>query len=168
MKFPYKPFPLPQPYPITKLDFAWRPVLKVFIWYNHKRSMPLESVLDTGADHCIFDGEIGDEVGIPVTNGVPVPFTGIARGAQTTGFLHNVTLTLATQTFQAPVVFAYGISATGILGQTGFSIISSPPSIGLQTRQASTSIESSGTEVSQDPTLMGTPTARSSGHTPLH
>lgn len=46
-------------------------------------------------------------------------FTGIGSG-ETTGFLHNVTLTLAAQTFQAPIVFAYGISTTGILGQTGF------------------------------------------------
>ena len=140
MKFSYKPFPLLHPDPITKLDFAWRPALKVFIWYNHKRSKPLESVLDTGADHCIFDGEIGDDLGIPVSNGVPVPFTGIARGVQTTGYLHNVTLTLAAQTFQAPVVFAYGISTTGILGQTGFfdhfiatfDWTTNPPSFDLQ------------------------------------
>jgi len=31
-----------------------------------------------------------------------------------------VTLTVATQTYEAPIVFAYGRSATGILGQIGF------------------------------------------------
>jgi hypothetical protein len=119
VKYPYRPFPLNRVDPVTKLDYAWRPALKVLIWHQHKKSAPLESILDTGAGHCIFDAEIGDELGIPVTQGTQVPFTGIGRG-ETTGFLHNVTLTLAAQTFQAPVVFAYGISATGILGQTGF------------------------------------------------
>lgn len=46
-------------------------------------------------------------------------FTGIGSG-ETAGFLHYVTLTIAAQTFQSPVVFAYGISTTGILGQSGF------------------------------------------------
>jgi hypothetical protein len=48
-----------------------------------------------------------------------VAFTGIGVG-ETAGFLHIVTLTLAAQTFEARVVFAYGISTTGIRGQTGF------------------------------------------------
>lgn len=69
MNFLYRPFPLNRVDPVTKLDYAWRPVLKVLIWYQHKKSPPLESILDTGADHCIFDAEIGDELGIPVTTG---------------------------------------------------------------------------------------------------
>jgi hypothetical protein len=119
VKYPYRPFPLNHIDPVTKLDYAWRPALKVLLWYQHKKSAPIESILDTGADHCIFDAQIGDDLGIPITKGMPLAFTGIGSG-ETAGFLHNVTLTLAAQTFQAPVVFAYGISTTGILGQTGF------------------------------------------------
>jgi hypothetical protein len=119
VKYPYKPFPLDHVDPVSKLDYAWRPALKVLIWYQNKRTAPIESILDTGADHCIFDAQIGEDLGIPVTKGAPVAFTGIG-GGETTGFLHNVTLTLAAQNFEATVVFAYGIATTGILGQTGF------------------------------------------------
>lgn len=120
MKYPYKPFPLSQTDPVTKLDYAWRPALTVLIWHSHKRSAPLESILDTGADHCIFDGQIGDELGILVKKGREVAFSGIAKGVETKGYLHTVTLTVAAQSYEAPIVFAYGISATGILGQIGF------------------------------------------------
>jgi len=74
MKYPYKAFPLSHTDPVTKLDYAWRPALQVLIWHNHKRSAPLESIVDTGADHCVFDGEIGDGLGIPVRKGGPVLF----------------------------------------------------------------------------------------------
>jgi len=119
VKYPYRPFPLSHVDPVTKLDYAWRPALKVLLWYQHKKSPPIESILDTGADHCVFDAQIADGLGIPVTKGATVAFRGVG-GGEVAGFLHNVTLSVAAQTFQAPIVFAYGISTTGILGQTGF------------------------------------------------
>ena len=120
MKFPYKAFPLPASDPVTKQDFAWRPFIKVLLWYNHKRSAPLEAVLDTGADHCIFNAEIGEALGIPVTEGTPIELSGFVRDANVVGFVHRVTLTIAAQNYQAPVVFAPGMTAVGILGQIGF------------------------------------------------
>ena len=120
MEFPYKAFPLAKPDPATKLDFAWRPFIKVFLWYNHKRSAPLEAVLDTGADHCIFNAEIGQAMGIPVAEGVPIELSGFVRDANVVGFLHRLTVTIATQSYEAPIVFAHGMTAIGILGQVGF------------------------------------------------
>ena len=120
MKYPYKPFPLSQTDPVTKLDYAWRPALTVFISHGGKRSAPLESILDTGADHSVFDAQIADGLGIAVRHGREVAFSGIARGAETIGYLHTVTLTVAAQNYEAPIVFAYGLSITGILGQVGF------------------------------------------------
>lgn len=69
MKFPYKSFPLDHIDPVTKLDYAWRPALKVIISYQTKKTAPIESILDAGADHCIFDAQIGDDLGIPITKG---------------------------------------------------------------------------------------------------
>ena len=120
MNYPYKAFPRLEPDPVTKLNDAWKPVLQVLIWYNHKRSGLLESIVDTGADHTIFDAQIGDDLGIPIRKGREVPFTGVAMGTRTVGYLHKVTLTVAAQTYEAPIIFAYDISATGILGQIGF------------------------------------------------
>jgi hypothetical protein len=120
VKFPYKPFPLSTASPITKQDVVWRPAVKVLLWYNHKRSVPIESILDTGADYCMFTAEIGESLGIPVAKGIPVRFTGVLREASTTGFLHRLDITIASQTFEAPIVFAYGLTSAGILGQVGF------------------------------------------------
>ena len=120
MKYQYKPFPLSHIDQVTRLPYAWRPALRVLIWNNGKRSAPLESIVDTGADHCVFDAEIADGLGISVGEGEEVAFSGIARGAETSGYLHRVTITVAAQTYQAPIVFAYGLSSTGILGQVGF------------------------------------------------
>ena len=120
MRFPYKSFPLTTQNPVTKQDFIWRPAIKVLLWYNHQRSAPLEALLDTGADHCFFNAEIGEALGVPVTKGIAVPFTGFVRDANATGFLHRLQITVAAQTFEAPIVFAFGITAIGILGQVGF------------------------------------------------
>ena len=76
--------------------------------------------MDTGADHCFFNAEIGEALGVPVTNGIPVPLTGFVRDANATGFLHRLQITVAAQTLEAPILFAFGITATGILGQVGF------------------------------------------------
>lgn len=120
MKYPYKAFPLSHTDVVTKLDYALRPALTVFISHDGKRSAPLESIVDTGADHCVFDAGIANGLGIPVRKGQRVAFSGIGKGAETIGYLHTVTLTVATQNYEAPIVFAYGLSATGILGQIGF------------------------------------------------
>jgi len=118
--YPYRAFPLDQTDPVTKLDFAWRPALKVLIWYNHKRTAPIESIVDTGADHCIFDAELGEALGIPVTKGDRCQLLGFAKGASAMGFVHKVALTVAAHRIETRVVFAYGIASTGILGQHGF------------------------------------------------
>ena len=120
MQYPYKPFPLAHIDPVTRLDYAWRPALRVLIWHHGKHSAPLESIVDSGADHCIFDAEVGDELGIPIKDGKEVAFSGIARGAETKGYLHTVTITVAAQNYEAPIVFAYGLATIGILGQIGF------------------------------------------------
>ena len=44
----------------------------------------------------------------------------MARGAETRGYLHTVTITVAAQNYEAPIVFAYGLATIGILGQIGF------------------------------------------------
>jgi hypothetical protein len=120
VKYSYKPFPLSHTDPVTKLDYAWKPVLTVFISHNGKRSAPLESLVDTGAEHCIFDAGIANGLRIPVRKGQQVTFSGIGRGTETRGYLHTVTLTVAAQNYKAPIVFAYGLSITGVLGQIGF------------------------------------------------
>lgn len=140
MKFPYKKFPLTACDPATKQDFTWRLAIKILLWYKHKRSAPLEAILDTGADHTIFSAEIGEALGVPVSEGAPIPLTGFVREANVVGFLHRVTITIAAQSYETPVVFAPGMTALGILGQVGFfdhfvatfAWTSSPPCFDMQ------------------------------------
>lgn len=47
-----------------------RPVIPIEILYK-SRSVPYEVLVDSGADFCIFDAEIGELVGIDVASGEP-------------------------------------------------------------------------------------------------
>lgn len=120
MKYDYKAFPLSHRDSITNLDYSWKPALKVFISHSGKRSAPLESIVDSGAEHCVFDAQIAEGLRIPIRKGREVAFSGIAMGAETIGYLHTITLTVAAQSYRALIVFAYNVSTTGILGQIGF------------------------------------------------
>lgn len=77
------------------------------------------SILDTGADHCIFDAQIGEELGLEIIKGKHIELRGIG-GGPVAAFMHMMKITVAASNYTAPIVFAYNIPATGILGQTGF------------------------------------------------
>jgi hypothetical protein len=119
VKYPYRKFPLTKIDPVSRLNYAWRPALKVILWYSHKHTVPLIAILDTGADHCIFDAQIGQQLGVPVTRGDQVDISGIG-GGPIVGFMHTLSISVAGCNYKSPIVFAYNIPATGILGQTGF------------------------------------------------
>lgn len=120
MKYSYKPFPLSYPDPVIQIDYAWRPALNVFISQSGRRSAPVQAIVDTGADHSVFDAGIAEAIGIQIPQEKQVSFSGVGKGPETTGYLHTVTLTVAAQTYEAPIIFAYDLSLMGVLGQIGF------------------------------------------------
>ena len=119
-RYNYKPFPLAQPDPITKQSVVWRPSLPVVIFANHKKTAPIESLLDTGADSTVFHAQLARSLGIDVTKGVRFDLGGIAAGIKMPGYIHRVRLLVAGELIETSVVFAEKFATAGLLGQVGF------------------------------------------------
>lgn len=97
-----------------------RPVIPIEVLY-HNRSVPYEVLVDSGADSCIFDAEIGELVGIDVENGEPQSVAGIT-GVTETYYIHPVTLKVGGWPYNVKIGFLRNIARLGygIVGQNGF------------------------------------------------
>jgi hypothetical protein len=105
--------------PAGKQQFIWRPVLPIILFANRKQSAPIRAIVDTGADGCVFHGQIGDSLGFDVRSGTPHGFGGVA-GTQAIGYMHKVRIHAAGSSYETMVTFCYELAMVGILGQLGF------------------------------------------------
>jgi len=98
-----------------------RPIIPIEIGYEGK---PLRSLalVDSGADFCIFDAELGEALGIDVKSGQIEKFGGIQSADPGKAYIHSVVLTIGGWTYTTKVSFSYDIAShgCGILGQKGF------------------------------------------------
>lgn len=97
-----------------------RPVIPINITYGN-RSVFYEALVDSGADSCIFDAEIGELLGIDLLSGHPETVGGIT-GVVETYYIHQVTLTVDGRSHRVEVGFLQNIARLGygVLGQKGF------------------------------------------------
>lgn len=110
MKFPYK-----------KFGPFLRPVIPVKIKQSG-RSVSYEVLVDSGADLCIFDAEIGELLGIDVTSGKANLVGGIA-GQAATYYIHQVEIEVGGFSYKINAGFlpnVAGGSNYGVVGQKGF------------------------------------------------
>ena len=120
MKFRYKKFLLPE-----KSDFfgtsILKPIIPVEIFYKEK-SVKYSALIDSGADFCIFDAEIGEYLGIDIKSGEKERFGGIQERQPSTAFIHKLVLNIGGWNYQTTIGFSYEIArhGFGILGQRGF------------------------------------------------
>jgi hypothetical protein len=79
-------------------------------------------LIDSGADFCIFDAEIGEYLNINIRTGNKEPFGGIQEMGIAEAFLHQVTINIGGWHYKTIVGFTYDIAkyGFGILGQKGF------------------------------------------------
>lgn len=84
--------------------------------------MRYAALIDSGADFCIFDGEVGEQLGINVRLGPREIFGGIQERGGAEAFLHEVVLNIGGRNYRTTVGFSYDIAkhGFGILGQKGF------------------------------------------------
>lgn len=110
MKFPYKR------YGIATL----RPVIPIEVVYQ-ARSISYEVLVDSGADFCIFDAQIGELLGIDIANGERKLVSGIT-GVTEFYYIHQVTVIVGRHSYQVTVGFLPGIARLGygVVGQKGF------------------------------------------------
>ena len=108
-----------------KSDFFGKTILKPIIPIKiSKAGIELQygALIDSGADLCILDAQIGDYLGINVKTGMEVPFGGIQNLGGAKAYIHTVTLNIGGLEFRTEVGFSDDISKNGygILGQKGF------------------------------------------------
>jgi len=120
MKFRYHKFPLPERSEYFGLSVL-RPIIPVTIVAG-SRELHYEALIDSGADFCIFDAEIGEYLGLPVRAGFREEFGGIQERGGAEAFLHSVVLHIGGVPYTTTVGFSYDIAShgVGLLGQKGF------------------------------------------------
>ncbi|MEK7095817.1 MAG: hypothetical protein AAB896_00795 [Patescibacteria group bacterium] len=103
-----------------KVDGFLRPIIPIEV-QKKNRSVRIEVLVDSGADQCIFWGEIGEALGIEVDKGIPMQFGGVS-GSLAKGYIHKVGIVVDGTTLNADVVFSYEIAPVGlaIVGQLSF------------------------------------------------
>lgn len=105
-----------------RIDGAFRPIVPVEITSPATKNTINHAVLiDSGADWCVINAEIGEALGIKIENDKPHEFKGIS-GKVETGYVHIVTLGVKGVKFNTPVIFAKALAEDrySIVGQVGF------------------------------------------------
>lgn len=120
MKFPYAKFPLPR-----KSDLFGPSLLKPIIPVKvsaGKKEINYFTLIDSGADFCIFDAGVGEYLDIDVRSGESMEFGGIQNQGGAEAFLHEVTINIGGWDYKTTIGFSYDIAphGYGILGQKGF------------------------------------------------
>lgn len=117
MRFPY----IKQPN-LLKPQEPWisRPIIPVNITYKNN-SLNISALIDSGADFCLFNTEIGRRLGIQVEEGNLYKFFGI-EGSSIDVYLHSIKLQVIGIDYSVtmPVGFTESRGVIAILGQEGF------------------------------------------------
>lgn len=120
MKFRYLKFNLKEP-----SEILGRAVLKPIIPIRVKlgdNSLRYTALIDSGADFCIFDAEIGEYLGMNITAGKKEEFGGIQNRGKAFAYFHRVIIEIGGWDYQIVAGFSYDIAKRGygVLGQKGF------------------------------------------------
>ena len=119
MIFKYLEFPLKTKSNVLGKSIL-RPIIPIKISFNGITAK-YAALIDSGADFCIFDAEIGEYLGINVQSGLKEVFGGVQEGSGSTAFFHEITLNISGHEAKTQVGFSYNIAkhGYGLLGQKG-------------------------------------------------
>jgi hypothetical protein len=92
---------------------------------NGDRHKDVISLIDSGADLCLFHSDIGRMIGIQIEATRPLAFQGVS-GTKEVAYLHRILLVVrGLNAITLDVGFTDSIAAgTGLLGQRGFFAVS--------------------------------------------
>jgi hypothetical protein len=124
MKFDYINILFDERSAISESKTAIRPIIPIKIKAEGGMEIGYYALIDSGADFCIFDGEIGEAIGIDVRSGPENKFGGVQSSKkQCIGYVHTVCLSVGGHDIPSRVCFSYDINKKqgyGIVGQYGF------------------------------------------------
>lgn len=97
-----------------------RPVIPIEISNKHL-TVPYEVLVDSGADFCIFDGQIGEILEIDIEKGEKFEVRGIT-GKEEAYYVHSVTINVGGWNYKIKAGFMpnMGAFSHGVVGQKGF------------------------------------------------
>lgn len=90
MKFRYRSLPASNPTPYLGTKFI-RPIVSITLKSGGKE-IRYAALVDSGADFCIFDAEIGEAIGLDIRTGAEVSFGGIQDRTVAVGYFHHIRL----------------------------------------------------------------------------
>ncbi len=121
LKFAYKKFPQNPNDAFPDHKQAQRPVIPITVKHNGKEINYL-ALIDSGADFCIFHGEIGQFLGLNIKNGKKLEFFGVT-GEKESAYFHEITINVGGHDKHCYCGFSELNNSKlpyGILGQRGF------------------------------------------------
>lgn len=80
------------------------------------------ALIDSGANFCIFDAQIGEYLELDIRTGQSIEFGGIQDRGGAIAFLHDINVDIGGWKYKTKIGFSYDISTRGfgVLGQKGF------------------------------------------------
>lgn len=98
-----------------------RPVVPIKLSYKNNQPISYEVLVDSGADSCIFDAEIGELLGIKIKDGKEEKVGGIT-GVIQSYYVHEVTINIGGWPYKIKAGFLPNIAQVGygVVGQIGF------------------------------------------------
>ena len=117
-RFDYRKIP---DYTLPRRQWVKRPMLQVTL-FNGERRQTVISLVDSGADDCLFHSSIGDRLGIDVESGQLKSYEGIAEGHPIDAYLHIIELQVQdfSERISIQAGFTHAEGVHGLLGQAGF------------------------------------------------
>ncbi len=111
MKFPYVAY-----------NGVLRPVIPIKLKLKHQE-IGYHVLVDSGADFCLFDAEIGEAIGIEVTKGKPREVFGVG-GKASIYYIHKVKIDVGGWCYDIEAGFMPSVAGKvmryGLVGQKGF------------------------------------------------
>lgn len=121
LKFSFQKFPQNPNEAFPDHKQAQRPVIPIKVKYQGKEIDYL-ALIDSGADFCVFHGEIGQFLGIDIENGKKLEFFGVT-GEKEVAYFHKIIINIGGHDKECYCGFSKLNNSKlpyGILGQRGF------------------------------------------------
>lgn len=102
-------------------ELIYRPVIDISVASNEGKTQDYFVLVDSGADNCIFDAEIGELIGLKVKSGKVKKIFGVS-GKSIDVYFHDIFISVGGHEFPLKCGFSSEIANNGygVLGQVGF------------------------------------------------
>jgi hypothetical protein len=107
-------------FPYKNIDGRYRPIIPIELGYGDQ-TIRYEALVDSGADLCIFPGDIGRALGLDIESGEPFQLGGVT-GENRMGYFHMITIKVGKYSYRTRVGFMDTMreGSFGMVGQKGF------------------------------------------------